>query len=83
MIFNAYHQISPNYRCIFFLIRIILNSIYHFNYIFIIKEANNVSSILKIPMWPFVALVTFGFVLFCIVLFVQFLEYIVEGSEKK
>ena len=53
------------------------------NYIFIIKEANNVSSVLKIPMWPFVALVTFGFVLFCIVLFVQFLEYILEGSGKK
>ncbi|MBW1862296.1 MAG: TRAP transporter small permease [Deltaproteobacteria bacterium] len=53
------------------------------NYIFIIKEANNVSSVLKIPMWPFVALVTFGFILFCIVLFVQFLEYILEGSGKK
>lgn len=54
-----------------------------FNYIFIIKENNNVSSVLKIPMWPFVALVTFGFVLFCFVLFIQFLEYISEGSGKK
>jgi TRAP-type C4-dicarboxylate transport system permease small subunit len=54
-----------------------------FNYIFIIKEVNNVSSVLKIPMWPFVALVTFGFVLFCFVLFVHFLEYIIEGSGKK
>lgn len=54
-----------------------------FNYIFIIKEVNNVSSVLKIPMWPFVALVTFGFVLFCFVLFIQFLEYISEGSGKK
>jgi TRAP-type transport system small permease protein len=54
-----------------------------FNYIFIIKEVNNVSSVLKIPMWPFVALVTFGFVLFCLVLFVNFLEYILEGSGKK
>ena len=54
-----------------------------FNYIFIIKEVNNVSSVLKIPMWPFVALVTFGFVLFCFVLFVHFLEYILEGSGKK
>lgn len=53
------------------------------NYIFIIKESNNVSSVLKIPMWPFVALVTFGFVLFCFVLFVQYLEYISEGSGKK
>ncbi|MFC1863806.1 TRAP transporter small permease [Thermodesulfobacteriota bacterium] len=53
-----------------------------FNYIFIIKEVNNVTNILKIPMWPFVALVTFGFVLFCLVLFVHFLEYILEGSEK-
>lgn len=52
------------------------------NYIFIIKEANNVSNVLKIPMWPFVGLVAFGFILFCIVLFVQFLEYILEGSEK-
>jgi len=54
-----------------------------FNYIFIIKEVNNVSNVLKIPLWPFVALVTFGFVLFCFVLFVHFLEYIVEGSGKK
>ena len=54
-----------------------------FNYIFIIKEVNNVSSVLKIPMWPFVALVTLGFVLFCFVLFIQFLEYILEGSGKK
>lgn len=54
-----------------------------FNYIFIIKEVNNVSSVLKIPIWPFVALVTFGFVLFCFVLFVHFLEYILEGSGKK
>jgi TRAP-type C4-dicarboxylate transport system permease small subunit len=54
-----------------------------FNYIFIIKEVNNVSNVLKIPMWPFVALVTFGFILFCFVLFVHFLEYIVEGSGKK
>lgn len=54
-----------------------------FNYIVIIKEVNNVSSVLKIPMWPFVALVTFGFILFCFVLFVHFLEYILEGSGKK
>lgn len=54
-----------------------------FNYIFIIKEVNNVSSVLKIPMWPFVALVTFGFVLFCFVLFIQFLEYLLEGNGKK
>ena len=54
-----------------------------YNYIFIIKEANNVTNVLKIPMWPFVALVTFGFILFCIVLFVQILEYILEGSGKK
>lgn len=54
-----------------------------FNYIFIIKGVNNVSSVLKIPMWPFVALVTFGFILFCFVLFVHFLEYILEGSGKK
>ena len=54
-----------------------------FNYIFIIKEVNNVSSVLKIPLWPFVALVTFGFVLFCFVLFVHFLEHILEGSGEK
>jgi TRAP-type C4-dicarboxylate transport system permease small subunit len=54
-----------------------------FNYIFIIKEENNVSSVLKIPMWPFVALVTFGFALFCLVLFIHFLEHILEGSGKK
>lgn len=52
------------------------------NYIFIIKKANNVSSVLYIPIWPFVALVTFGFALYCVVLIVHFLEFVVEGSEK-
>jgi TRAP-type transport system small permease protein len=53
-----------------------------FNYILIIKKANNVTGVLYIPIWPFVALVTFGFALFCAVLVIHFLEFIVEGSGK-
>jgi TRAP-type C4-dicarboxylate transport system permease small subunit len=52
------------------------------NYIFITMKANNVTGVLYIPIWPFIALVTFGFALFCVVLIVHFLEFIVEGSRK-
>jgi TRAP-type C4-dicarboxylate transport system permease small subunit len=53
-----------------------------FKYIFIVMDANNVTGVLYIPIWPFVALVTFGFALFCVVLIVHFLEFILEGSGK-
>jgi TRAP-type C4-dicarboxylate transport system permease small subunit len=53
-----------------------------FNYIFIIKEAGNVTGVLYISIWPFIALVTFGFALFCVVLIIHLLEFIVEGSGK-
>ena len=53
-----------------------------FNYIFITMKANNVTGVLYIPIWPFVALVTFGFALFCAVLIIHFLEFIMEGSRK-
>jgi TRAP-type C4-dicarboxylate transport system permease small subunit len=53
-----------------------------FNYIFIIKESNDVTGVLYIPIWPFIGLVTFGFALFCVVLIIHFLEFIVEGSGK-
>jgi len=52
------------------------------NYVFITMKANNVTGVLSIPIWPFVALVTFGFALFCVVLIIHFLEFIVEGSGK-
>jgi TRAP-type C4-dicarboxylate transport system permease small subunit len=52
------------------------------SYIFITMKANNVTGVLYIPIWPFVALVTFGFALFCVVLIIHFLEFIVEGSRK-
>jgi TRAP-type C4-dicarboxylate transport system permease small subunit len=52
------------------------------NYIFIIKKSNDVTGVLYIPIWPFVALVTFGFALLCVVLIIHFLEFIVEGSGK-
>jgi TRAP-type C4-dicarboxylate transport system permease small subunit len=52
------------------------------NYIFITLKANNVTGVLYIPIWPFVALVTFGFALLCVVLIIHFLEFIVEGSRK-
>lgn len=53
-----------------------------FNYVFIVMKENNVTGVLYIPIWPFVALVTFGFALFCFVLIIHFLEFIVEGSGK-
>ena len=53
-----------------------------FKYIFIVMKSNNVTGVLYIPMWPFVALVTFGFALFCVVLIIHFLEFILEGSGK-
>jgi TRAP-type C4-dicarboxylate transport system permease small subunit len=52
------------------------------NYIFITMKANNVTGVLSVPIWPVVALVTFGFALFCVVLIIHFLEFIVEGSGK-
>ena len=52
------------------------------NYVFITLKANNVTGVLYIPIWPFVALVTFGFALLCVVLIIHFLEFIVEGSRR-
>ena len=52
------------------------------NYVFITLKANNVTGVLYIPIWPVVALVTFGFALYCVVLIIHFLEFIVEGSGK-
>lgn len=53
-----------------------------FNYIWITQKANDVTGVLYIPIWPFVALVTFGFALFWIVLIIHLLEFIVEGSRR-
>jgi TRAP-type C4-dicarboxylate transport system permease small subunit len=50
------------------------------NYVLITLKANNVTGVLYIPIWPVVALVTFGFALYCVVLIIHFLEFIVEGG---
>jgi TRAP-type C4-dicarboxylate transport system permease small subunit len=52
------------------------------NYVLITVKANNVTGVLYIPIWPVVALVTFGFALYCVVLIIHFLEFIVQGSGK-
>jgi TRAP-type C4-dicarboxylate transport system permease small subunit len=51
-------------------------------YIIVLRESQQVSTTLLIPMYPFVAIVALGVAFFCVVLVLHFLEFILEGIRK-
>ena len=51
-------------------------------YIIMLQKSQVVSTVLLIPMYPFVAIVAFGIAFFCVVLVVHFLEFVLEGMRK-
>jgi len=51
-------------------------------YITMLQKSGLVSTVLLIPMYPFVAIVAFGIAFFCVVLILHFLEFILEGMRK-
>ncbi len=51
-------------------------------YIPMLQKSGLVSSVLLIPIYPFVAIVAFGIAFYFVVLVLQFLEFIVEGMKK-
>ena len=50
-------------------------------HIIMLQKSGLVSTVLLIPVYPFVATVAFGLAFFFVVLVVQFLEFIVEAKE--
>ena len=51
-------------------------------YITILQKSQLTSTVLLIPIYPFVAIVAFGFAFLCVVLVLHFLEFILEGARK-
>jgi TRAP-type C4-dicarboxylate transport system permease small subunit len=51
-------------------------------HITMLQKSGLVSTVLLIPMYPFVAIVAFGIAFFCVVLIAQFLEFIIEGMKQ-
>ncbi len=51
-------------------------------YIFTIRKSEVTSTVLLVPMYPFVAVVALGLTFFCLVLVLQLLEFILIGSGK-
>jgi TRAP-type C4-dicarboxylate transport system permease small subunit len=54
-----------------------------FNYIMITMKSGQSSAVLMIPIWPFVAIVTFGFALYTVVLIIHYLEFIRAAISKE
>ncbi len=52
------------------------------NYIFILQKSGQMTAVLIVPLYPFVALFAFGCVLYCIVLFIHFFEFVKEGTTR-
>jgi TRAP-type C4-dicarboxylate transport system permease small subunit len=52
-----------------------------FIYITMLARSGLTSTVLLIPVFPFVIIVTFGIALFSLVLLVNFLEFLVEGMD--
>jgi TRAP-type C4-dicarboxylate transport system permease small subunit len=51
-------------------------------YISVVRDPLITSAALHIPTFPFVAIVAFGLALFCLVLLVQFVDYVRQGVRK-
>jgi TRAP-type C4-dicarboxylate transport system permease small subunit len=51
-------------------------------YITTLQKSQLTSTVLLIPVYPFVAIVAFGVAFFCVVLMLHFLEFILEGMRK-
>lgn len=51
-------------------------------HIIMLQKSGLVSTVLLIPVYPFVAIVAFGIIFFFVVLIVQLLEFIVEGMKQ-
>jgi TRAP-type C4-dicarboxylate transport system permease small subunit len=53
-----------------------------YNYIMITMKSGQASAVLMIPIWPFVAIVTFGFALYTVVLIIHYLEFLRDATSK-
>ena len=51
-------------------------------HIVMLQKSELVSTVLLIPVFPFVAIVAFGIAFYCVVLIVQFLESVMEGMKQ-
>ncbi len=51
-------------------------------YIIVLRKSQLLSTVLLIPVYPFMAIVAFGIAFFCVVLVLHFLEFILEGISK-
>jgi TRAP-type C4-dicarboxylate transport system permease small subunit len=53
-----------------------------FSYIFALRKSQLLSTVLLIPVYPFVAIVALGMLFFCLSLLLHLLEFIRDGAQK-
>lgn len=52
------------------------------NYVNLLMKSKQMTAVLIVPLYPFVAIFAFGMVMYCIVLIIHFLEFVKEGMGK-